>query len=259
MANSKTYAVDPAILTPQSISGKASLPVDSAAPFWAALFQAANYSTGLEVLDTTASNISLDVYETRLTVSGTMAFTLPNGTVTGQKKRIVCDSAASTPAATLTITTPETASGFACSAVFFFDTAGQAIELYWTGTKWRCTRVQRAGGVADNVVIGTTVLTGKNLWQRYNCSVTGTVSSTGANALPNGSAVGEQCWITNTTAASTPVGSIDGVFTSGLAAPFTHCGAIGVVASATAVGDSCLLTWNGVSWDVAYQSGITFS
>ncbi len=264
MANSLAQYLDPNLLTPQAAAGTAAILTNQQATFWASLFQACNMLLGREIVDTTAAVLNLTVVRTSFKISGTMTATLPNGTFEGQRKIITVDSAASTPAMTLTVTTPDATTGYVCAGTFFMDTAGQEIEFQWTtpsgGTAaWRAIRVKRAGGVADNVVVGTTVLTGKNMWLRYNCSVTATVTSTGANALPNGSAVGEQIWITNTTAASTPVGSIDGTFTSGLAAAFTHCGAIGVVASATAVGDSCLLTWTGAAWDCVYQSGITFS
>jgi hypothetical protein len=120
-------------------------------------------------------------------------------------------------------------------------------------------RVQRAGGAADAVVVGTTVLTGLNLWVRYCLSVTGTVSSTGANALPNGSAVGERCIITCSTAALSPIGSIDGAFKGMINETYTHLGAIGVVASATVVGDCAVLEWTGSAWSVLYQNGCTLS
>jgi hypothetical protein len=189
-----------------------------------------------------------------------MTATLPDGTYVGQRKLVRCISAASTPALTLTVTTPETASGFACQSSFFFDTAGQAIEFEWTAnSKWRARQVWRTGGTADNVVVGTTVLSANPLWKNYCLSVTGTVSSTSTKALPNGSAIGEQIAVINTTAASTPVGSIDGTFISGLQAAYTHAGAIGVVASATATGDMFLAEWNGTAWVVLYQNGITFS
>lgn len=207
-----------------------------------------------------AGALDLTMYITELTVSGTKAYTLAAPTVSGQRKRIVCVSAASTPLGTVTIASPDTTTGFACSSTFTFDTVGQAIELQATsGLLWRATRVQRAGGAVDAVVVGTTVLTGLNLWLRYCCSVTGTVSSTGTKALPNGSSIGERCIITNSTAASTPVGSIDGVFTGMINEAYTHLGAIGVVASTTVVGDCALLEWTGTSWSVYYQNGCTLS
>lgn len=207
-----------------------------------------------------AGALSLASYSTELTISGTKAYTLAAPTVVGQRKRIVCVSAASTPLGTVTISAPDTTTGFACSSTFTFDTVGQAIELVATpGLLWRCTRVQRAGGLVDAVVVGTTVLTGLNLWLRYCCSVTATVSSTGTKGIPNGSAVGERCIVTNSTAASTPVGSIDGVFTGLINEAYTHLGTIGVIASTTVIGDMAMLEWTGSSWSVVFQNGCTLS
>jgi hypothetical protein len=207
-----------------------------------------------------AGALSLTSYITELTVSGTKAYTLAAPTQIGQKKRIVCVSAASTPLGTVTIASPDTTAGFVCSSTFTFTDVGQAIELTATsGLLWRATRVQRAGGAADAVVVGTTVLTGLNLWLRYCLSVTGTVSSTGTKALPNGSCVGERCIVTNSTAASIPVGSIDGTFVGMINEAYTHLGAIGVVASSTVVGDCAVLEWTGSAWSVIYQNGCTLS
>jgi hypothetical protein len=120
-------------------------------------------------------------------------------------------------------------------------------------------RVQRAGGAADNVVVGTTVLTGLNLYLRYCLSITGTVSSTGTKGLPNGSAVGERCIVSNTTAASTPIGNIAGTFVSMGGTAYTDIGAIGVVTSTTVVGDCAVLEWTGSAWAVVYMNGVTLS
>lgn len=207
-----------------------------------------------------AGALSLTRETTELTIAATLAFTLAAPTYVGQKKRIKCVAATSTPAGTVTLTSPDATAGYVCAGSFFFDTVGQEVQLEATSAlAWRATAVKRVGGVADNVVIGTTVLTGKNMWKKYNCSVTGTVTSTTTMALPNGSAIGERIMIANTTAALTPIGTLDGVYTTGLAAAYTHAGAIGVVASATVTGDFALLEWNGASWDVMDQSGITFS
>lgn len=207
-----------------------------------------------------AGAITLNAYCTELTVSATKAYTLAAPTYIGQRKRIVCVAATSTPLGTVTISSPDDTAGFVCASAFTFTDVGQAIELQATSAlKWRATRVQRAGGAADNVVVGTTVLTGLNLWLRYCCSVTATVSSTGTQALPNGSAVGERIIVTCSTAASTPVGSIDGTFRGMINEAYTHLGAIGVVASATVVGDCAVLEWTGSAWSVIYQNGCTLS
>jgi hypothetical protein len=207
-----------------------------------------------------AGALSLGVYVTELTVSATKAYTLAAPTFAGQRKRIVCVAATSTPLGTVTVSSPDDTAGFVCSSTFTFTDVGQAIELVATSAlKWRAVRVQRAGGAADNVVVGTTVLTGLNLWLRYCCSVTGTVSSAGTSALPNGSAVGERIIVTCSTAASIPVGSIDGTFKGMINETYTHLGAIGVVASSTVVGDCAVLEWTGSAWSVIYQNGCTLS
>lgn len=214
---------------------------------------------GIEAISA-AGALALDSYITELTVSGTKAYTLAAPTVAGQRKRIVCVSAASTPLGTVTISSPDDTTGFVCSSTFTFTDVGQAIELIaTTALKWRCVRVQRSGGAANNVVVGTTVLTGLNLWLRYCCSVTNTVTSTGTGALPNGSAVGERIIVTCSAVSGTPVGSIDGTFTGMINEAYTHLGAIGVVASASVVGDCAVLEWTGSAWSVVYQNGCTLS
>lgn len=216
-------------------------------------------SMGVDAISA-AGALSLTKYVTELTVSGTKAYTLAAPVKVGDRKRIVCVAATSTPLGTVTISSPDTTTGFVCSSTFTFTDVGQAIELVAvTGLLWRCTRVQRAGGAADNVVIGTTVLTGLNLWIRYCCSVTGTVSSTSTMALPNGSAVGERCIVTNSTVSGTPIGNLDGVYTGMIGTAYTHLGTIGVVASATVVGDCAVLEWTGAAWAVVYQNGCTLS
>jgi len=256
MANAKTYSIDPNIFQPTSLSGVAQSPADRNASAWTRLLLTSNLalSAGFELLDTTATTLSLDVFESRLNVSGTMAFTLPDGTVIGQRKRVRCVAAASTPLATLTVTTPETATNYACSSTFVFDTIGQAVEFEWTeNSKWKATTVTRAGGTANNVVVGTTVLTGLNLWATYFLSVTGTVSSTTTKGVPNGSAIGEQILVGCSTAASTPSGtiSITGVTNAG--------GAATTLGTCTATTHFATLRWNGAAWQVLGNATLVLS
>lgn len=199
-----------------------------------------------------SGNLSLNTYISTLAVSGTVAYTLPDGLYVGQKKLIVCVSAASTPVGVLTITTPETTAGAKCAASFCFDAVGQAVELEWKsagGVGWRATRVYRAGGSGvDGVVVGTTVINGtgatlKNLWATYTLSVTATVSSTTTKAIPDGSAVGEVIQVGCSTAASTPSGTIacTGITTLGASGTKT----LGTF-NATTVWAS--LMWTGTAW-----------
>lgn len=204
---------------------------------------------GSETLSASGA-VSATTYVTELSVTGTMAFTLAAPTVAGQRKRVVCVGAASTPLGTLTISSPDTTVGFVCSSTFTFTAVGQAIELIATsGLLWRATRIQRAGTQA--VVVGTTVLTGLNLSKNYLLSVTGTVSSTGTRGLPNGSAAGEICKISNPTAASTPVGNITGTYLSEIGVAATDLQAIG------ATTDTAVLEWTGTAWQILYSTGIT--
>ena len=197
-----------------------------------------------------AGALDLEQFFTELTVAGTMAFTLAAPTVAGQRKRITCVAATSTPLGTVTISSPDDTTGFVLPSTVVFSSVGQAIELVaTTGLKWRCVRSWRAGVVIP--VIGTTALTGRVLSHTYSCSVTGTVSSTGANALPNGLYPGDQCIVACSTAASTPIGNLNftGVTLANVAA--TDLQAIG------ATTDTVTLTWNGAAWLVIANSGIT--
>lgn len=197
-----------------------------------------------------AGALDLTKYTTELTVSGTKAYTLAAPTVAGQRKRIICVSAASTPLGTVTISSPDDTAGFVCSTTFTFTAVGQGIELIaTTALKWRAVRVMRAGVQA--VVVGTDVLTGLNLAHNYALSVTGTVSSTGTKSLPNGSAVGEQILLSNPTAALSPIGNINFTGLTLLGAAATDLQAIG------ATTDTAILTWTGAAWQVTYSTGIT--
>lgn len=210
-----------------------------------------------ETVTSGACSTTLPISE--LSITGTKAYTLADGPtgVAGMRKRIVCSVAASIPVGTLTIASPETTTGFACASTFVFTTVGQAIDLLWTGTKWRALRVQRAGVI--QVDVGVTVLTGYNLALVYALLVDGTDTSTGTKGLPNGSSIGERCTVSCALAANIPVGNIDGTFTGMLGNAYTHLGAIGVVATASVVGDCALLEWDGSSWQVMFQNGCTLS
>lgn len=205
-----------------------------------------------------AGALSLFHYVTELTVSGTKAYTLAAPTVAGQRKKIVCVSAASTPLGTVTVASPDTTAGFALSSTFTFTAVGQSIDLIaTTGLLWRAANIKRAG--SRTVVIGTTVLTGLNLALNYITQVTGTVVSDSTKGLPNGSCAGERCIVTCDTAALSPIGSITGVYRNLIGVAATDLQAIGVVASASVVGDIAVLEWDGSAWQVMYQAGVTFA
>ena len=203
----------------------------------------------------TSGTISLLTRTTNLSVTGSVAFTLPNGSVVGQRKTLVCTVAASIPVGTLTVTTPETTTGIVCASTFTFDSVGQEVTFEWTsGSKWRAVEVKRAGSSgANGVVVGTTVLTGKNMWAHYSLSVTGTVASTTTKGIPDGSAVGEIIQVGVATAASIPSGtiSITGLSTLGAAAT-----TLGTVAATT---NHATLRWNGTGWQLVGNSVLVLS
>jgi hypothetical protein len=194
---------------------------------------------------------SLDKLITEFAVTGTDAYTLAAPTRTGQRKIIRSVLAASSPAATLTITSPDDTTGFVCPATFFFDVVGQEIELEATpALKWRCVRIVRAGD--GDVTVGTTAITNK-LWSRYNLSSTGAVGST----LPNGTVRGERVLLITKVVGLAGAGTITGVFNGGIDTAYTTITPFDTVASATVVGDHAYLEWNGAAWMVLNQSGNT--
>lgn len=199
----------------------------------------------------TSGTILLTTSVTELSVTGTVAFTLPNGTAAGQRKRLICTVAASIPVGTLTVTTPEDTAGIVCPSTFVFNNVGQEIDFVWSGSKWRCVRTKRAGVIVP--VIGTTVLTGFNLNVLYSTSVTGTVVSATTKGVPNGAFVGDLCYVGCSVAASIPVGSITftGLTFANVAA--TDIQAIG------ALTDVVTLLWTGSAWLVTANVGCTIA
>jgi hypothetical protein len=191
--------------------------------------------------------LDLDILISELAVDGTDAFTLAAPTRTGQRKIVRCVSAASTPAGTLTITSPDDTTGFVCAASFFFNAVGQEIELEATSAlKWRCVRKKRVG--TKTLVIGTTTTTGiANMEAMILCSVTGTVASLTTKGIPNGSAIGERLQITCSVADTTPHGDIAGTFLNHL----------GVAATAlddfVAIKDGGTFVWTGAAWQLEGQ------
>lgn len=181
-----------------------------------------------------------------VSVSGTKAYTLADGTA-GHEMDIVCVSAASTPLGTITIATPFDSQ----PATHILFAVGQRIRLRMTATGWMVIEKRRAGSLT--VVVGTDVLTGHDMAETYNLSVTGTVSSTSTKALPDGLVIGELMQLRCTVAASTPVGSIDGTYKAAAGTATTHAGAVDSTA------DYAVAIWDGAAWLVTNTSGITFS
>ncbi len=192
---------------------------------------------GYMVETVTSGALALNTLLSLLSVTNTVAFTLADGTVVGQKKVIECSAISGTPLGTLTIN-----DAFGSEqAVYVFTAVGQRIELEWRTSGWKITAKRRAGRQA--VVVGTTVLTGLTLCSVYDLSVTATVSSTTTKGIPDGTVPGERIHLCTPTAASSPVGDI---------AITAHTVATGVAATSfagiNATTCEATFTWTGLSW-----------
>lgn len=244
MAN--TY-LDHFALTQQAVSGKALILPDAVAAI-------IPFVSGERLVQATGTTVALDPFAavSQLDLTGTVTLTLaaPTTQAAGFRKRIRVDVAASTPAGTLTITGVDTVTGFIPASVFFFDTVGQEIVLEVTvGGLWRCVDGKRVGtSGANGVVVGTTVLTNKNMWESYNLSVTGTASSTTTKGIPNGSWIGETIFVGCGTAASIPSGTI-------AITGFTSLeGAATTLGTFNATTCWARLRWDGLGWRLSGAS-----
>jgi hypothetical protein len=174
-----------------------------------------------------------------LSVTGTKAYTLPDGLFDGQRHRVECSVAASTPIGTLTITTPQSGE----QATYTFDTVLQAVTLEWKhagGTAgWHCIGKARAG--SKTFVVGTSNIGGDDLHLQNDLSVTGTVSS----SLADGNVPGERIHITTSTAASTPLGSITGHFKTKVGVASATWGSGTLINATTAY---LWAEWDGAKW-----------
>lgn len=200
-----------------------------------------------------AGAISLNTFVTELAITGTMAFTLAAPTFAGQRKIIRAVTAATSPAGTVTITSPDTTTGFVLPAAIVFDDVGQEIELQATvGLKWRCIRKKRSGGAVDGVVVGTTVLTGVVMRAIYYLSVTGTVSSTTTKGIPDGQCAGEVIRVSvSTVSLASGTISLTGVTSAGAAAT--------TLGTATATTHFAILMWTGTAWSLMNASVLVLS
>ncbi len=193
----------------------------------------------------TSGALTLTMGKSYVSVTNTVAFTLADGTATGQTKSIECSAISGTPVGTLTVATMDTVGG-GVGATFVFTAVGQAIDLEWNGTAWHMVRKTRAGRQA--AVVGTKVLQGAAdhagycLAAAYDLSVTATVHSTGTKGIPNGQVPGERIHIDCTTAASSPIGDIAITATTLAGASATS------LANLTDTTVSLDLLWTGLTW-----------
>lgn len=208
-------------------------------------------TTGQETITSGAASLTK---KSNLSVTATVAFTLADGTVTGQIKQFEVTVAATTPLGTLTITTPAGSE----SATHVFTAVGQQLTLQWNGTGWHIIGKVRNGH--QLLVIGTTLTAGYDMALTYDLSVTSTVVSTTTKALPNGSVAGEVAHLDCTTAATSASGTLGFVGLSRLGAAVTGIAGIGNGASDKSLAVD--LVWDGTAWQIiglGTNTGVTIS
>ena len=191
---------------------------------------------------------------TYLSTTGTVAYTLPDGTVAGQIKKIEATVDATSPLGTVTITTPFSTE----PATHVFTAVGQTLTLVWKAPGWHVVDKHRAGHQV--LVIGTTLTAGLDMASTYDLSVTGTVSSTTTKALPAGLVPGEVAHLDCTTAATSASGTLGFAGTSRLGAAVTSIAGIGNGASDKSLAVD--MWWDGASWQIislGTNTGVTIS
>jgi hypothetical protein len=98
---------------------------------------------GLETVSAPGA-IAPSVYETHLEVDGTDAFTMGDGSIVGQRKRVTCITAANTPLGTVTLNGAQAAFGTEPTA-YVFTTVGQFAEWEWTASGWKLVALGQTG------------------------------------------------------------------------------------------------------------------
>lgn len=196
---------------------------------WAILFSQAVAigSAGIETV--TSGTLSDSKGVSLLSVTGTQAYTLPNGLYPGQTKTVECSVAATTPVGTLTIT-----DAYASEPTsYVFNTVGQRLEFVWTTTGWKLQRMVSAGvetvaaaGTANPLVLLHLV----------------DINNTNDWIIPSGVVAGQRSLWAVASAAGTPVGTISGLF-------YTTAGAAtGIDVNFNAASDQAVLEWVGARW-----------
>ena len=93
--------------------------------------------SGIETVSS-AGAISPHTFVTLLSVTGTAAYTLADGVFHGQRKRIYCTVAASTPAGTVTPASLDDGTSY------LFNAVGEWVELIWNVDGWQTIGIQGA-------------------------------------------------------------------------------------------------------------------
>lgn len=182
-------------------------------------------SSGIETVTSGALSDSKGV--SLLSVTGTQAYTLPNGLYLGQTKVVECSVAATVPAGTLTITDAYSTE----PTSYVFNTVGQRLEFIWTSTGWKLQRMISAGTESLSAAATANPL---NLIHLVN------VNGVNDYIQPSGVVPGQRSiWVV--TAGSTG-STVSGLF-------YTTAGAAtGVDLVINAASDMAVISWDGSRW-----------
>ena len=184
-------------------------------------------AVGTETVTTGALSLYYDT--SYVSVTGTVALSLADGLYVGQRKRVLCTVAATTPIGTLTPAT--TIAGDPASIVF--SAVNQMVDYEWTATGWKIVNLRTAG---DDAPAAATTL--RQLILNHRISITGTQDW----IIPSGIIPGQRKIVHVTADASTPVGTVSGLF-------YDEDGsADGIDVLMNAAGDLAVLVWDGSRW-----------
>jgi hypothetical protein len=197
---------------------------------------------GLESVSA-AGAVSASTYETHLTVSGTVAYTMGDGSIVGQRKRITCISGASTPLGTVTLNGAQAAYGSEPTA-YVFTTAGQYVEWEWTATGWKIVALGQAG-----IETVANAGTANPLCLVHQVEIADTVDF----IQPDGLIAGQRSIWYATANSGTPVGTVSGLFYD------EDFSADGIDVNFNAAADMADLVWVGPRWYAQALTSATIS
>lgn len=175
-----------------------------------------------------------------ITVDGTDALTLADGTIPGQEIEIVCVAASNSPVGTLTI---NDAYGSEPTS-WVFTTVGQGIKLKWTSTGWKLIKLNQIG--TETVANAGTA---NPLCLVHSVAIADTVDFIQGNGVIAGQ---RSIWVAASNS-GTPVGTVSGLFYT------TAMAATGTDINFNAASDAAALSWVGARWYADSLTSATIS
>jgi hypothetical protein len=206
------------------------------------MLHALGAGTTLTIGQETVTSGALDEYvrTSYLSVTGTVAFSLADGLYLGQEKFVECTAVSGTPIGTLTL---NDAHGTEPTS-HIFGAVGQRLGFEWTATGWKLTSIRSAG--RDTPAAASTL---NLLILHHAIAIVGTQDW----VIPSGLVPGQKQIVIVLSAASTPVGTVSGLFYDNADG---SADAIDVTwDSGGDAGDFVELTWDGARWFMGAVAG----